>query len=434
MRRPFLRVYVGVVLVVLAVQAVTLFQMQRTIAEEADRRVVAALAPGVHLMQRRLGRHRGPIPERIIEEVAAHHGLGSTLRRTTDAEYDLTSSEEAQIRSEELALIQRGSARYIYTELRPGVYLSLGPMEDLVPSRGIVARLAQTGLVLLLIGGVLFLLLSPFERRLARLAIAARALGEGEMDARVTDSKEDAIGEVSKAFDAMAQRVGDTIEDQRDLLRAVSHELRTPVARLFFLVDEVRGAEESDERNAKLDRFDASLEEMRVLVDELLIFSRISDRSGLGSTACTPIAPLISECVSRAGELRGDIELQTNVGEVDIHCSPRLVERAVTNLLSNAVRHAISRVHVSAEQIDSLLIITVSDDGSGIARGDRQRVLEPFTRLDESRQRDAGGAGLGLAIVSRIAAAHDGTLAIGESELGGASVALRLPVDGPDES
>ena len=431
MRRPFLRVYVGVVLVVLAVQAGSLLQLQRSIAAEADRRVVSALAPGVHLMQRRLRRHRGPIPERIIAEVASHHGLGASLQRSDDPNYDLTASEEARIRTNDLALIQRDSARYIYSELRPGVYLALGPMEDLVPSSGIVARLAQTGVVLVLIGGVLFLLLSPFERRLARLASAAQALGVGETDTRVADDTDDAIGEVARAFDGMAERVGGTIEEQRELLRAVSHELRTPVARLFFLMDEVRTTEDSDARNLKLDRCDASLEDMRDLVDELLTFSRIADRSGLGKLEPTAVGPLVERCVDAARELRKDIDIRTTVDSGELSCSPGLVERALSNLLSNAVRHASSQVTLTCTRDDVHLSLVVSDDGDGIPADARERVLEPFARLDESRRRDSGGAGLGLAIVQRVANTHNGSLTIRDSELGGAAVELRLPIAGP---
>jgi two-component system sensor histidine kinase RstB len=418
------------VLVVLVVQAMTLIQMQRTIAAEADRRVVAALAPGVHLMQRRLRRHRGRVPNRVIQEVAANHGLEAELRRASDPDYDLTASEEARIHRDELSLLQRGTDRYIYSELRPGVYLQLGPMEALMPTHGIVTRLVQTGAVLLVIGGVLFLLLSPFERRLAQLATAASSLGDGNLDMRVNDAGEDAIGEVARAFDGMADRLGGTIEEQRELLRAVSHELRTPVARLLFLVDEARGGDGSA-RDAALDRCDVSLEEMRLLVDELLTFSRISDRSGLGVLERVAVSALVRECVMQAEELHHTLDIRMNIEDIEAICSPRLVQRAVGNLLSNAVRHATSVIDVELTQDDDLLSVRISDDGSGIDLENRERVLEPFTRLDESRRRDSGGAGLGLAIVAKVAQAHGGSVSIQESHLGGVQVELRLPISGP---
>ena len=426
MRGPFLRVYVGVVLAVLSVQALSLTQMHREIEAEADRRVVAALAPGIQMMQRRLRRHRGPIPTGILEEVASHHGLEANVLRASDPDLDLSPQERASIDDEGLALIERGSDRYVYSQLRQESYLRLGPMTDLVPRRRLAGRVAQTAAVLMAIGGILFALLRPFERRLIRLAAAAREIGSGGYGARVNDSQDDAIGEVATAFDGMAARVEHTIGRQRDLLRAVSHELRTPIARLLFLTDELRD-DEGSERESRLDRVDASLIEMRDLVNELLSFSRLSEDSGF-TLSSHDVSALVADGVRSFDGLQSSVDIQTNLETVSAEVEPRLIGRALTNLLSNAVRHATSTVIASVSYDDTHAIITISDDGSGVPNSDRDRIFDPFVRLDESRQRDSGGAGLGLAIVSSIASSHGGSIHVFDAPNGGAEFVLKIPL------
>ena len=101
--------------------------------------------------------------------------------------------------------------------------------------------------------------------------------------------------------------------------------------------------------------------------------------------------------------------------------------RVVRNLVDNAARHAQSRVGISLATDHGVVALTVDDDGPGIPEGDRDRVFERFTRLDDGRARDAGGLGLGLSMVKAIVEQHDGTVAVEESPLGGARLLVQLP-------
>jgi two-component system sensor histidine kinase RstB len=428
MRRPFLRVYLGVVFVVLLVQTFMLFQLESEISEEANRRVVAALEPGVRVMQHRIGRHGGPVPRRVLAEIASHQGMEAEVLRATDPGFDLSESERSRIRSERLVMLERNAEQFIFAELRPTMYLQLGPVAEMVSGRRIPQRVAQTGGILVLIGGVLFLLLSPFERRLRALATVANQIGGGDIDARVSDDRPDAIGQVARSFDAMAAQVGETIHGQRELLRAVSHELRTPIARLLFLIEDVRDAEGESQRDAKLARCDVSLEEMKSLVDELLMFSRMSGADGNSKLETFALAELLERAAQDARELRADIEVRANLDPMELYANEDLVRRAVGNLLSNAVRHCNSVVSLTITRSDDSIFIVVKDDGAGVPATARERIFEPFAQLDESRQRDAGGAGLGLAIVRRIAEAHGGSVRVGEAKAGGARFVLELPL------
>ena len=105
------------------------------------------------------------------------------------------------------------------------------------------------------------------------------------------------------------------------------------------------------------------------------------------------------------------------------------LRRVIRNLLENAARHASTRVKVTVAQGGPEVAIVVEDDGAGIDPADRERVFERFTRLEEGRARGAGGAGLGLAVVFELAHAHDGSVAVASSDLGGARFEVRLPAE-----
>jgi signal transduction histidine kinase len=103
------------------------------------------------------------------------------------------------------------------------------------------------------------------------------------------------------------------------------------------------------------------------------------------------------------------------------------LERMVTNLINNAVRHADGRVRVALGEHGGVVTLTVSDDGAGIAPEHRERVFDRFTRLDDARSRDHGGAGPGLAIVRSVVTAHGGTVAVRDAADGGAALVVTLP-------
>jgi signal transduction histidine kinase len=112
---------------------------------------------------------------------------------------------------------------------------------------------------------------------------------------------------------------------------------------------------------------------------------------------------------------------------VAVEIDARLFRRAISNLIVNALRHAHSRVEVSLERKEQVLCIHVDDDGPGIPVADRERIFEPFQRLDDERTRNGRGSGLGLAIVRRIAEVHGGHISVLTSGLGGARFQFSLP-------
>lgn len=166
---------------------------------------------------------------------------------------------------------------------------------------------------------------------------------------------------------------------------------------------------------------------MQHLTDQLLLLARAD------AAALTPRRqPLdLDDLIARATSAypdQADVTVDLDhVEPVQISGDPSLLEQAVRNLVDNAWQHAASRIRITLEHHHDTAVVTVDDDGPGIAPENRDAVFERFARLEQSRARDRGGAGLGLPIVADIVAAHHGAIHVTDSPLGGARFRLTLP-------
>ena len=170
---------------------------------------------------------------------------------------------------------------------------------------------------------------------------------------------------------------------------------------------------------------------MNALIGDLLTLARLDDASTLG-TLDVEVLDLTAVAQTVAEQSQDpSLELSWSTAEPVLAEGHRnLVGVAVRNLVANAQRHRRGRTIVSTLIDERGAVVRVDDDGNGIPVDQRTAVLEPFTRLDEARSRDAGGAGLGLALVAGIVRVHGGSVTIGASELGGARVEIALaPMD-----
>jgi two-component system, OmpR family, sensor histidine kinase RstB len=311
--------------------------------------------------------------------------------------------------------------------------LRVGPLEFLPPPRAWPLMVAFISL-LLAVAITATLILRPLVRRLRRLQEAAKRISEGKYEARVRVGDGDSAIAVFEAnFNQMADRNQTMLEGQRDLLRAVAHELRTPAARIRFELELAEEAATPSERQRHVARVDADLSEMDELIRELLLLDRLQSAHGApGPGETFSVITAIEEETERAKTLRSGVEVLASFGIPDrttLTGSQKLFRRAFRNVLSNALRHAHDRVQVTLEDAGGQLRIRVEDDGPGIPASDRNRVLEPFARLDQSRSRESGGLGLGLTIVDRIVTTAGGRLIIGDGQLGGARVEMSWPIE-----
>jgi signal transduction histidine kinase len=310
--------------------------------------------------------------------------------------------------------------------------LAAGPVDPALP-RGAVPVGAILMLVLLpVIAGWLVL---RVERQLSGVERATAALGTGELSARAK-TEPGATNELAARFNDMAERVEQLVRGRDELVQAVSHELGSPLSRLRFHLELLGNGSEAqrEERRAAMTR---ELDALDDLVAELLTYVCLTyaqhDGLVVARQRFDPSRTLhdLAELAQLDAPEERAIKIDVTVpGGASVMADPRLFQRAVENVLRNALRYAGGRVRVECTEGDAHVEVAVHDDGPGIPDAVRNKIMAPFFRLEPDRDRRLGGVGLGLAIVSRIVQRHGGRVVIATSPLGGAMVATVWPRNG----
>jgi signal transduction histidine kinase len=303
-------------------------------------------------------------------------------------------------------------------------------IDDEIDARNTVRNaLLFGGLALLaVVGAVTWWMVGRALRPVEDIREEVERISARELERRVPDAPgDDEVARLAATMNRMLDRLQASRDRQRRLVSDASHELRSPVAAIRQHA-EVAGRHPESMR---VDELAASvLEEtdrLQGLVEDLLVLARLDEGAG----AAVADVDLDDIVLREATRLRQMTTIDVDVGGVApgrVRGSAPALERVVRNLADNAARHARERVAVGLAQADGHVILTVEDDGPGVAPADRERVFERFVRLDESRGRRTGGAGLGLSIVREVAANHGGGATLGESRLGGLRVEVRLPI------
>ena len=351
-------------------------------------------------------------PEPALERVAAHAGTDARLvgRSEVPAEVD------AQLlRGRRLGWLLADRGEFYFAPAHDGeTVLVVGPMPA-YPMPDPVPRLLLIALLAVVLGGGFWLVLRPLHRSQRAIAAATGRIADGALDTRLGPEDTPAAPHLARAFNEMGERIEDLVGQQQRMLRVASHELRTPLARmrlgLHLLDQEVGGGP----RTVGLAR---DLDELEALVEDILLHARL-ERTGAGRVSDVVVADVVAELVDTAQELAGhtgDGVRVRLVDEVDavVPASERLLRRAVSNLLSNAVRYAETVVSVSTLRVDGVVVVRVDDDGPGIAVDQRAAAVQPFSTLDERSRH-----GLGLSIVDGVMGAHGGQLVLLEAPGGG---------------
>lgn len=288
-------------------------------------------------------------------------------------------------------------------------------------------------LVLFVLWLTAFFLVRPLFKKLRQQEETIARIADGDLNARVPEQSKDAIGRLGSRINLMADRIQGLLENQRELVQAVSHEMRTPTARIGFSLEMLADAKSDEERTRRIASMEEDLNEMDSLLDELLDYLRFDEEAQRMDLSVNQLPILLEHLKAKVTEFRKDvvIELRGEPGAATVVASNKLLPRVIENLMMNAVRHASSKVEVFCHPSDTGLAIEVHDDGPGVPTEDRERIFEPFIRLDTSRQRGSGGTGLGLAIARRAVERHKGSLSVGESPLGGAVFTIALPTAAP---
>jgi two-component system sensor histidine kinase RstB len=376
-----------------------------------------------------------------LDQLNAHLPFKLSLKNFSDANLD--DDQRARLRRKEVVPVYRDTGTSRNPTLRivgpintaaGAQVLEIGPIAlfNPLPFR-LLVLITLMSLLLILFG--VYALILPLERRLRLVQRGVSQVREGDFSARVPVIGQDEVSHLAMTFNNMTEHIQRLIEAQRELTRAVSHELRTPVARIRFGVDMLADTDDVDSRWDQQEKIDKDIEELNTLIDEILTYATLEQGTpslNLETIALYDIVRQVGEETRALGKST-IIEVHEPDADVVAIAERRYLHRVVQNFAGNAMRYANSKIRISAgvegKGDKKFAFVCVEDDGAGIPEKDREKVFQPFARLDDSRTRASGGYGLGLSIVARIAFWFGGTVAVDKSpELGGARFMMKWPV------
>ncbi|MEA3045917.1 MAG: hypothetical protein QOJ53_249, partial [Sphingomonadales bacterium] len=316
--------------------------------------------------------------------------------------------------------IERRAARMqlllLSAQLPDGAWLN-ARMAMARPSPWPAIRLAgSTLLIYLVLLAAMIWIATRLARPLRALTAAAQSF-EGRGEAPQVEPRGPAdVRRAILAFNAMSARVGIMLDEKDRMLGAIGHDLRTPLASLRIRAESVEPAEERA-------RMVATIEEMVAMLDDTLAFAR----SGRPAEAVRTVDlnALADSVVEDHRALGHDVEYEETARQT-APVQPNLLRRALRNLVENGVKYGGS-ARVAVRDAGDRIAIEVSDRGPGIPDAEFANVMEPFVRLEASRNRDTGGSGLGLALARGAAQAHRGTLELENRSEGGLIARILLP-------
>ena len=354
------------------------------------------------------------LPGQTIPPPAKQPRHQSTIDRALD---DVIAQQIGEVRHFETA--RAGNDFDIRVEVHDGVLRMIVPRERATVSAPDIFVLWMVGSSLILLG-VAVLFLRNQVRPIERLALAAEAFGKGRA---VPDFKPYGATEVRRAAEAfltMRERLERYLQQRTEMLAGVSHDLKTPLTRIRLQLALLKPS-------ADIDAMRDDVVQMENMLSEYLDFAR----GGAGEqSSVIDLSVLARQAAERAVRARMAEPRRLTIdapSPMTIAVKPHALGRCITNLVDNALKHG-RHVFVSVARDERFAEVLVDDDGPGIPEHLREEAFRPFHRLDQGRNLQAGGVGLGLAIARDVARAHGGDLLLDKSPQGGLRAVVRLPV------
>ena len=280
------------------------------------------------------------------------------------------------------------------------------------------------------VGVLAWVLAGRALRPVEAIRVEVESITGSTLDRRVPVPRSgDEVSRLAHTMNAMLDRLEDASTRQQRFVADASHELRSPVTAIRTELEVAKRTAAPHEWPQIADRLLAEEARLEAVIADLLLLASL-DEDAASEQVVVDLAELVTEEARRRSPDREGVAIEVDAPSgAFVHGSRTQLRRAVVNLLDNAGRHARSTVRLSVHERDGRVRVLVDDDGPGIPEADRERVFERFTRLDEHRARNgsAGGAGLGLSLVRRIAERHGGTAIADTAPLGGARIVVDLP-------
>ncbi|STQ90800.1 ATP-binding protein [Iodobacter fluviatilis] len=265
-------------------------------------------------------------------------------------------------------------------------------------------------------------------RELQSLSKTANEFGSGLLSSRAKARKSAIVYPLAQCMNLMADRTQRLIDSQRELLHSVSHELRTPIARLEFGLELLKNDANNKQLEPRFTSMENDLHELNDLVSELLSLAKIEQQQALPMQSVNT-AEALHQVINSLSHLLQEKEMSHSLHSETstISGDPKLLMRALSNLLRNAAKYANQKIRISTlSNASGGVDIRIEDDGPGVPANEREHIFEPFYRLDRSRDRASGGFGLGLAIAKKAVTLHKGRIWVDQSDLGGARFTISL--------
>jgi two-component system sensor histidine kinase CpxA len=360
-----------------------------------------------------------------------HHFLKEHDDLTDAHGKDLLTGED---RSELLKLARPASERPQQSNGRlvmitPSVDSRYRLISVLPPPFSLRSLLPYYFLILIAVALVCWVLALNIATPLRDLARAVERFGRGELGVRLKSRRRDEIGDLSRSFDRMAERIGTLMTAERRLLQDVSHELRSPLARLSFAAELARSA---PDRDAAVERLKKEIDRLTRLVGALVEVTRAEGDPSVARLESLNLGDLLRNVVEDCrmdADARGcSIGVSGDLGLI-FRGDPELLRRALENVVRNAIRYTPrgSVVDINMESVGPTARICVRDSGPGVPEELLPKIFQPFFRVDDSRDTSTGGVGLGLAIAYRAISVHHGRLSA-QNMNPGLNVCIELPL------
>jgi two-component system sensor histidine kinase RstB len=362
-----------------------------------------------------------PVDERERVAAAAGAELGFDVRLLRSD--DVYANDIAEHRLAPL-VDGDGNTSYLQSADSIGAIIRLGPIDT--PQTNPLLRLLPP-IFYLSIFVVVGIWLRPLLRDIDVISKAAQRFAADYREPLATADQTSELKSLACNLDEMAARLSGVLRSQKELIAALSHEMRTPLARLRFAIALSREAAD-DEFKQKLSAMNDDVHAIDELIASMLNYARLDHPDIEMRWQFVPSVPWLERIVGKSAQSAIEISVSADRSADRVNMDPRLMELALSNLIVNALKYARQRVRCKLTEGPDAYVLSVEDDGPGIPEDHREMVFRAFTRIDDSRNRDTGGSGLGLAVVARVAELHGGAAGVASSpELKGARFTIRWP-------
>lgn len=321
---------------------------------------------------------------------------------------------------------------------RSGVYTVLvgGGSEAVEATARTLAILlaCSAPIIVAVVAGATYWLVRRSLRSVDAIRAQVAAISTSDLAQRVpVPDSDDEIAALAVTMNEMLSRLEAGHQAQQRFVGDASHELRSPLTTIISGLEVAEAHPDLLDAELAVNTLLPEAQRMRTLVEDLLLLARADERNLLRRKEMVALDDLAEAEAARARRL-ARCAVHTDIRPVRTTADPVAMSRVIRNLVDNAVRHAVSCVAIEVRGQDGTALLSVGDDGPGIAPAERARVFERFVRLDSDRARSGGGTGLGLAIVAEVVAAHGGTVTIEDRAGGGTMMVVALPLHLPQHS